>query len=211
VITVHGGGWEGNYGSDADVLMSAYITSFQDWGYRVFNLAHRPNRKSVKDMLDAVVRVKDRYPKRPLCLFGGSSGGHLVLMAAIREPDLVDCVIDQGGIPDLIRPDTTPGWVDVREKAAGIWGENGLRAVSPYQHARKIEAPVLVIAPACDQITSVARQQELVDAIGRAQLLVQAAAAVPGTGIDTGHCELTYDSVVAEFDEMHAFVDRYAN
>lgn len=209
VITVHGGGWEGNYGADADTLMSAYITSFEGWGYRVFNLAHRPGAKSLKDMLDAVERVKNRYPKRPLCLFGGSSGGHLVLMAAIREPKLVDCVIDQGGIADLIRPDTAPGWLGIRDKAAEYWGEKGLRAVSPYQHARKIKAPVLVIAPACDQLTSVARQQELVDAIKRARLLVQPAAA-PGTGIDTGHCELTYDSVVAEFDAMHAFVDKYA-
>ena len=160
VLTVHGGGWEGNYGSDADILMSAYIESFQGWGYRVFNLAHRPNRKSLKDMLDAVHRVKDSYPKRRLCLFGGSSGGHLALMAAIREPELVDCVIDQGGIADLLRPDTAPGWLGIRNKAAQIWGEKGLRAVSPYQHARKIEAPVLVIAPACDALTSVARQQE---------------------------------------------------
>ena len=210
VITVHGGGWEGNYGADADILMSAYVESFQGWGYRTFNLAHRPNRKSLKDMLNAVERVKDRYPKRPLCLFGGSSGGHLVLMAAIREPELVDCVIDQGGIADLIRPDTVPGWIDIHEKAVEIWGEGGLRAVSPYQHARKIEARVLVIAPACDLITSVARQQELVAALDRAKLLVQAAASPPGTGIDTGHCELTYDSVVAGFDAMHAFLDRWA-
>ena len=108
-------------GSDADTLMSGSVASFQEWGHRVFNLGHRPIARSLKVMLAAVHRVKARYPERRLCLFGCSSGGHLVLMAAIREPELVVCVIARGGIAELLRLDTALGWQGILDKAAELW------------------------------------------------------------------------------------------
>ena len=206
VITVHGGGWGGNYGPSADLLMSSYIHAFQSWGYRDYNLAHRPGRLSLVDMIDAVEHVSSANPGKPLCLFGGSSGGHLVLMAAIERPKLVDCVIDQAGIPDLVRPDSTEGWQHIHDLAVDYWGRRHLRDVSPMQHARELKAPVLVIAPDCDFATSVARQQKLVRKLRRGKLFVEHG----GVGYDTGHCEVASDSIAAGNAAMHQFLDRHA-
>jgi dipeptidyl aminopeptidase/acylaminoacyl peptidase len=206
VITVHGGGWEGNYGAAADQLMGPYIQTYRKWGFRVYNLAHRPGRKSLVDMIDAVERVSRRHPTSPLCLFGGSSGGHLVLMAAAERPKLIDCVINQAGTPDLVNPDSAPGWQHIHDTAVRYWGRANLRDVSPMQNARDIRAPVLVIQPDCDFATTVARQQKFVNKIRRGTLLVQEG----GEGFNTGHCELTWESVIAGVQAQHDFFDRYA-
>ena len=206
VITVHGGGWEGNYGAAADTLMAQYVGAYQRWGYRVYNLGHRPRRLSLVDTIDAVERVSRKHPRRPLCLFGGSSGGHLVLMAAIERPELVDCVIDQAGTPDLINPDTAPGWQKIHDAAVKYWGRRGVRQVSPMQRAKELVAPVLVIAPECDFGTSIARQERFVRKLKRGRLLRQYA----GPGYNTGHCELTWESILAGVAAQHEFLDRHA-
>jgi dipeptidyl aminopeptidase/acylaminoacyl peptidase len=204
VITIHGGGWKGSIGSRADILMSSYIGQFNNWGYRVYNLAHRSGRYSLIDTLDAVQAVANRNPGRPICMFGGSSGGHLSLMAAIELPDLVDCVIDQAGIPDLVKPDTVPGWQPIHETALRIWGAKGIHKVNPMERVREIRAPVLVIAPDCDQTTSLARQEKLVRKLRRGQLLRQ----YGGEGYDTGHCEITWDSISAGATAERSFLEQ---
>jgi dipeptidyl aminopeptidase/acylaminoacyl peptidase len=151
--------------------------------------------------------VSRERPGRPLCLFGGSSGGDLVLLAAAELPELVDCVIDQAAIPDLIHPDTTEGWPFIHQRAVDIWGNGGLRDVSPMQRARDIRAPVLVIAPECDRDTSIARQQQFVAKLRRAKLYIQQA----GPGYDTGHCEVTWESITGGWNEQQRFLAKYDN
>lgn len=206
VITIHGGGWRGNAGAAADIVMASYIGQFSGWGYRVYNLAHRPGRFSLIDTLAAVEEVRAAHPAEPLCIFGGSSGGHLALMAAIELPGLVDCVIDQAGTPDLVKPDTAPGWDEIHRAAVRIWGRRGIREVSPMQRARELDAPVLVIAPDCDQTTSLARQEKLVRKLRSGQLLRQ----YGGVGYDTGHCEIGWPSLYETLATDQAFLDQHA-
>jgi alpha-beta hydrolase superfamily lysophospholipase len=208
VITVHGGGWK-NYGAAADDLMSLYIDSYTGWGFRVYNLGHRARRKSLVDMLDAVERVSRKNPDRPLCLFGGSSGADLVLIAAAELPKLIDCVIAQGPIPDLVKPDPErDAWQIVHQLAVQVWGRR-IHEVNPMERAREIRDPVLLIAPECDVVVSVGRQQKFVSKLRRGTLLVQQAAA-PGEGYDTGHCPLTWESVYEGFQAQRDFLERYA-
>ncbi len=206
VLMIHGGGWKGNIGARADILMAAYISGFNGWGYRVFNLAHRPGRYSLIDTIAAVDAINAKFPDRPLCIFGGSSGGHLALMAAIERRKIVDCVIDQAGIPDLVKPDTVSGWQPIHDLAERIWGRKGLEDVSPMQRSKEIKVPVLVIAPDCDQTTSFARQAKFADKLRRGTLLRQ----YGGEGYNTGHCEITWASVNEGAAAQRAFLDRYA-
>ena len=205
VITVHGGGWK-NYGAEADQVMSLYIDDYTSWGFRVDNLGHRAGRKSLTDTIDAVKRVSRKNPDVPLCLFGGSSGANLVLMADAAEPKLIDCVIAQAPIADLVRPDSVPAWSIVHDLAVSIWGKKHLTDISPMQHAKEIRDPVLLIQPDCDPVTTVARQQKFASKLKRAKLLVQQG----GDGYDTGHCPLTWESVYEGFGAQRSFLERFA-
>ena len=208
VITVHGGGWK-NYGAEADELMELYIDNFTSWGYRVMNLGHRAGRRSLVDTIDAIERVSRKYPDAPVCLFGGSSGGDLVLIAAAERPKLVDCVIAQGPIPDLVKPDPErEAWEIVHRLAVRVWGRM-IHDVNPMERAREIRDPVLLIAPECDVVVSVGRQQKFVAKLRRGKIIVQQAAPA-GEGYDTGHCPLTWESVYAGFQAQRDFVDKHA-
>src|SRR5919107_5425893 len=74
VLTISGGGWQSYDGATADQIMSLFIGDFQNRGYRTFNLAFRQGRV-LHDTYAAVENLKKRFPRRPLCVFGGSSGG----------------------------------------------------------------------------------------------------------------------------------------
>jgi pimeloyl-ACP methyl ester carboxylesterase len=207
IVTIHGGGWKGDLGPAADQVMATFIDDLQSWGYRVYNLGHRPGRQSLADTIATVDRLRRRYPRRPLCVLGGSSGGHLALMAAIERPDDVDCVVDIGAPIDFIRREDRPGWQGIRDRAAEVFGVRNLREVSPIFRARRIRAAVLVVAPECDYYTSPARQAELVGKLRRARLLVLDA----GPGYDLGgHCPVTFEAIELMRETERAFLARNA-
>jgi hypothetical protein len=129
-------------------------------------------------------------------------------MAAIERRDDVDCVVDIGAPIDFVRPEDRPGWQDIRARAAHVFGESRLRAVSPILQTRKIRASVLVVAPECDRYTSPGRQQEMVSKLRRASLLVLDA----GIGYDLGgHCPVTLESIQRMREVERAFLARNAD
>jgi hypothetical protein len=81
--------------------------------------------------------------------------------------------------------------------------------VNPIERAREIRDPVLLVAPECDVVVSVARQQKFIGKLRRGKLLVQQAAQ-PGEGYDTGHCPLTWESVNEGFQAQRDFLDKHA-
>lgn len=222
VLTLHGGGWEGNLGSAADEVMEPYIDDLNGWGYPVFNLGYQSGRQSLRDTLDAVRRLHRSYPGRPLCVLGGSAGAHLALMAAIKAPKEVDCVVDIGGPPSLERPDSQPGSAEVPRLAAAVFGAKRLRNLSPIRRVKDILAPVLVVAPECDYFTSPHRQQRFVDRLRRGRIVIEEA--MPDLepprnllqavlqilrphGVETGHCEVTKQAFEAFRQAEYLFLE----
>jgi acetyl esterase/lipase len=209
VLVISGGGWRSYNGAEADTIMSLFIGDFTGHGYRTFNLAFRQGRV-LQDTYAAVEHLKDRFPKRPLCVFGGSSGGHLALMAAIERRELVDCVIDVGGPIDFLRPEADrPFWYSIRDRAAEIFGAENLRKVSPIYRAQKIDAATLVISAECDIYTSIGRQREMAAKIRRSKVMPLREDPL-GYNLG-GHCGIANEDFAAMRAGELAWLDRYAN
>ena len=207
VVTLHGGGWKGDLGAAADQVMAPYISDLRTWGFPVYNLAYQSGGESLPDTIDAVRRVQRRNPDSPVCVLGGSAGAHLALMAAVKLPRIVECVIDLGGPPNLEQPDTRPLSSAVPDLAAAAFGAARLHALSPINRVDEILAPVLVVAPDCDWFTSLRRQQRFAKALRHGRLVVEQAepapqppknpleellaSLTPPSGVETGHCRVT--------------------
>ena len=209
VLVIHGGGWRGNYGAEADTIMSLFIGDFRNRGYRTFNLAFREGRP-LQDTYAAVKHLKKRFPRRPLCVFGGSSGGHLALMAAIERAKHVDCAIDIGGPIDFLRPEPgRPFWANIRDRAAEIFGAENLRKVSPIYRAHKITAATLVISAECDIYTSMGRNREMAAKIKRSRVM---ALREDPLGYNLGgHCGIANEDFAAMREAELDWLDRFAN
>lgn len=216
VMVIHGGGWQGidskpdGQLSDADILMAHFIGQFQSWGYRTHNFAFRDGR-ALEDTYAAVRKLNKQNPKRPLCIFGGSSGGHLALMASIKLRDKVDCVISVGAPIDFVRPEPRERWETMRQHASDVFGAGNLRKVSPIFHTARIKAAVLIVTAACDYYTSVERSRQLTRGVKRGKLLLLDAAP-PGEGVNIGdHCPVTRESAARMPVVEKKFLGRYAN
>lgn len=154
MITIHGGGWF-TVGPEAAHAERPEAFLWADRGWTAVNISYRPYSKSLTDVLWFYDRVRKLVGKKvPVCLSGGSAGGHLALMVAVRRSD-VACVIAQGAPTDL----TTLG----RQKASGgpgmarqssgpalttkwardAFGSKQLAELSPAKHGKKIKARVL--------------------------------------------------------------------
>src|SRR5688572_17310480 len=80
VLMIHGGGWKGDLGSEADQVMTSYIEDSRAWGYTTYNIGYRSGSVSLSDVTDAARRILKKNPDEPLCLVGGSAGGQLALI-----------------------------------------------------------------------------------------------------------------------------------
>lgn len=230
VLMIHGGGWKGDLGAEADQVMTSYIEDTRSWGYVTYNIGYRSGAVSLSDVVDAARRIGKKNPDEPLCLVGGSAGAHLALIAAAKLGRDVDCVVDIGGPPDLVNPDPAAPQGDVvvqlaRETFGGI--ERLLR-LSPANRVKDIRQPVLVVAPDCDFYTSYGRQAAFAAALRRGEIyravkLVQnPLSSLLGrlggffgnfgfssdSGVETGHCTVTTASFEGFRAAERAFLDR---
>jgi len=209
VLVISGGGWRSYSGPEADRIMTLFLGDFTAAGYRTFNLAFRQG-KVLEDTLAAVEHLKKRFPSRPLCVFGGSSGGHLALMSAIERRDLVDCAIDVGGPIDFLRPEPDRlYWPQIRDRAIEIFGAENLRKVSPIYRAHKIKAATLVISAECDIYTSIQRNQELVSKLKRGKLMPLRPDPL-GFNLG-GHCGIANEDFAAMRGAEIQWLNRFAN
>jgi len=83
-----------------------------------------------------------------ICIVGASYGGYAALMGVIKEPGLYKCAVSLNGVTDLPRLKTNDrGFIGGK-----AWTKNmGLRGVddeqvSPYDRAKDISAPVLLLS-----------------------------------------------------------------
>ena len=106
------------------------------------------------DVTDATKWLIDEGLADPsrICIVGNSYGGYAALMGVIKEPGLYKCAISTNGVTDLGRLKSN----DRNTIGGRVWIKNmGLEGVSdtevsPFQRAKDISAPVLLMSSVDD-------------------------------------------------------------
>jgi acetyl esterase/lipase len=101
VLIFHGGAWVAA-GEGMLALTRPEARGLAAAGWIAHNLDYRPGARGLTDVVAAVRWARSRYPRKRLCLYGESAGGHLALVAASRVGG-VACVVAQGAPTDLVR------------------------------------------------------------------------------------------------------------
>jgi acetyl esterase/lipase len=154
-MVIHGGAWIWT-GPQQVQLMAPRALRFSDAGYLTDNIDYRPGYHSLPDSLVEYDRLRRRLGRHaPICLWGGSSGGHLALMIATRRPD-VACVMSEAGPTDLAT-DTNllPGSHFLFDR------HGGLARWSPVTYADQIRAPLLLVGATNDDVVPLSQAREL--------------------------------------------------
>lgn len=108
VIVIHGGSWYGGQNFVQDPYVQAAANRFNSWGYRTLNVDYR-TATSPGHEFDGINDIQQwvsiaRYNisnAKPVCLWGGSAGGHYALMQAQSDPSNVDCALIEAGPTNL--------------------------------------------------------------------------------------------------------------
>lgn len=160
IVMPHGGPWaRDSWGFDA------WVQALAREGYAVLQMNYRGSagygRKwrdaSYKDFgglpysdtidgLKWAVAQKHADPAR-VCMMGGSFGGYLSLLAAVRDSPLLKCVVSVAGVSDLSELKNDWGFLGHSHTMEDLVGKDAvkLRAQSPRFHAADIAVPVLLI------------------------------------------------------------------
>lgn len=151
LMIIHGGGWQGNNPAQFQVSL-ATAKGYQNLGYTTVAVEYRAGAQSVEDVDDIYTQVRKRVgPDVPVCATGGSAGGHLALMLAVRHPDL-DCVIALGAPTDLTALKRQRGGKQGDALSVSAFGRAHLVEFSPARHAKGIRAKLLLIYAADDPV-----------------------------------------------------------
>ena len=118
-------------------------------------------------------------PKR-LGIYGGSYGGYATLAGVTFTPDLYACGVDYVGPSNLftLLASFPPYWILERQKFYEMIGdpvkdEQLLKEVSPYFHAERIKAPLLVAQGANDPRVKKAESDQIVQALEKRGIKVE--------------------------------------
>jgi len=110
-----------------------------------------------QDITAAVARVKQSHTFKYQCAMGSSYGGYSSTMLAIKHPEKYDCVIASFGVYDLPLLFNASNYRSGKEyqkfieKTVGKFDES-LSLVSPVYLAKKLKAPILLIAGRDDDV-----------------------------------------------------------
>jgi len=132
--------------------------SLKDWGGLPYS--------DTLDGLKWAIEQKHGDPKR-ICVVGGSFGGYLALMAAMRDSALLKCVVSVAGVSDLreLKSDSNffTNHLLVREMVGS--DPEKLKADSPRLHADAFNVPVLLVHGMDDWTVEVDQSQFMAQAL----------------------------------------------
>ena len=144
---------------------------FKEWG--------RKMQDDVSDGAAWLVKQGIADPKR-LGIYGGSYGGYATLAGVTFTPDLYACGVDYVGPSNLftLLASFPPYWILERQKFYEMIGdpvkdEKLLKEVSPYFHAERIKAPLLVAQGANDPRVKKAETDQIVQALEQRGIKVE--------------------------------------
>ena len=191
---------------------SGYGKQFEEAGYKQWGQLMQDD---VTDAVKFMLKHKYADPKK-ICIVGGSYGGYVALMGAVKTPDLYQCAISLNGVThlkDQIEFDIdTAGdyeekveaWVHKTighpEKEADM-----LDQYSPALHASKINIPVMLIAGRDDEVVPYRQSVMMKDALqdkdkAYEYILIK----------DTGHNLFYYQEDIEKvYSEVETFLSRY--
>lgn len=180
-LAIHGGGWNA-----MDKHSWSGVAEFvcRDLGYAVFNINYRllddaPWPACGDDCLAAAhflmageYEAKSQLDlSRGLLVIGGSAGGHLAMMTALRLPrELVRAVVSISGPSDLtLRLKDSPSWLerlgkffgDGREVSEGL-----LTAASPMAYVKRNSPPLLCVHSVNDELIMPNQSEAIVQRYG---------------------------------------------
>jgi len=111
----------------------------QQWGGKM--------QEDVTDATKYLINKGIADPNR-ICIAGASYGGYASLMGLIQEPDLYQCGVSVNGVTNLVKTKQR----DSKYLGSADWRENmglegtGDSVISPYQQAKKINKPILLMS-----------------------------------------------------------------
>lgn len=178
VVLIHGGGWR----SGSAEQVRPWALWWAQRGYRVIAVNHRKSpqyhyQAMVNDVLAVLKNVKQELHASkaagPLILQGHSSGGHLALLTAYKNPGLVDATIAFYSPTNLIQgyEDNNSGVLDAQKIMHQLMGFplEGHRMeysqASPIFYASRYESPTLLIHGGRDDWVPASQSQQLYDAL----------------------------------------------
>ncbi len=108
-----------------------------------------------------------------ICIVGGSYGGYVALMGAVKTPDLFQCAVSVNGVSDLkdlLRQNSRSsyyGWV-ANGFIAG-WGDGAmLKENSPARRADEIRIPILLAHSTKDSVVNFTHSKKMARALKKA-------------------------------------------
>ncbi len=137
--------------------------SFKQWG--------KTMQDDITDGVQWLIKEGIADPKR-VAIYGGSYGGYATLAGLTFTPDLYACGVDYVGVSNLFTFMNTfpPYWELGRKMMYEMVGDpekdkDLMTAASPFFHADKIKAPLLVAQGANDPRVNKAESDQIVDAL----------------------------------------------
>lgn len=102
--------------------------------------------------------------KNNICIVGASYGGYAALMAAVRNPDLYQCVVSFAGVsdlPKLVKSHRSYTNYDIVKAQVGSDFKD-MKLRSPYYHAEEISVPVLLIHGEKDRVVNIRQRKKCI-------------------------------------------------
>lgn len=107
-----------------------------------------------------------------ICIVGGSYGGYVALMGAVKTPDMYQCAVSINGVSDLKKlmernRRFSFGWI-TNNFIAG-WGDGAtLKKNSPAHRAKDIGVPILLVHSTKDSVVKYRQSEEMAKALAKA-------------------------------------------
>lgn len=161
VVLIHGVGWAAPPSAMGFEIPAR--NRFNRWGWATLNVGYRPNRLALTDSLALYDWLRGRVgPRVPICTEGGSAGGHLALMVAVRRAS-VNCVVSQAGPADFVtvRNPLTSLARQTFGRHLRRWSPALLLFTAPTVAGCATNDPVVP----CNQVTALARHHRNVEPV----------------------------------------------
>jgi len=184
VMLVHGGPWARDawgfepmvqfLASRGYAVLQVNYRGSTGFGVTAFEQARRQVGGAIQDDITDTVRwaVREKIAEPgQIAIMGASYGGYSALWGATNTPELYRCAIDISGPSDWYRmigdskERETPFAHDYWTERIGDFKLDAgrLKEISPVNHVRELQAPVLVIQGAIDKQVPETQARELID------------------------------------------------
>jgi acetyl esterase/lipase len=172
VVLVHAGGWVGPDRERQWALDWWPGAVFRRAGWSTRTIDYAAGKAGLGSVTAEIAAAIARSPRRPVCAYGESSGGHLALLAAAALPRM-RCVIGLGAPTDFerwrsdaVREGRAFSLTSYSQTVVPTFGAGRVEdAWEPVAAAARIRARVLLVGQADDEVLPIAGQLDAFHAV----------------------------------------------